>query len=157
MKIIEHQTLEMNNVLSYRGKMTQAEIMEKSKEMDELMKAAGASKTAPVATTTFAIEQSARGPIMDVEILIPLDKSFALPSGYVWKPHFLLTNALMIQHIGNPSTLQNSVNELNAYMMEHRLVPISTGYNVTVKEAKTPSEMDNMEVDIYVGISPNLL
>lgn len=63
----------------------------------------------------------------------------------------------MIRHIGNPAALQNTVNELNAYIMEHQMLPITAGYNVTVKEAKTPLEIDSMEVDIYVGISPNLL
>ena len=49
------------------------------------------------------------------------------------------------------------VNELNNYIVSNGLVPITTGYNVTVKEAKDPSEIDSMEVDIYVGISPNKL
>ncbi len=111
----------------------------------------------PSIDLAFSVEQGTYGPVMDIEILIPLDREITPPAGYIWKPHFLLTNALMIRHIGNPAALQNAINELNAYIMEHQLVPISTGYNVTVKEAKTPLEIDNMEVDIYVGISPNLL
>ncbi len=157
MTIIEHQTLEMNNVMSYRGKMTQTEIAEKSKEIEQLMKAAGANKTAPVATTTFAVEQSARGLVMDIEILVPMDKSFTLPSGYVWKSKFLLTNAVMIHYVGNPAGLNSVANELNSYIASNKLVPITTGYSVTVKEAKTPSEIDAMEVEIYVGINPNIL
>ena len=53
--------------------------------------------------------------------------------------------------------MQNSINEFNAYITEHRIASITVGYNVTAKEAKTPLEIDSMEVDIYVGISPNLL
>lgn len=157
MGVSEHQTLEMRNVLSYRAKMTQPELQAKSLEIEKLLQSTGAKKAAPAATTTFSIEQGVGGSVMDIEILLPLDREIAPPAGYVWKPHFLLTNALMIKHIGNPATLQNTINELNAYIMDHQLVPISTGYNVTVKEAKTPLEIDNMEVDIYVGVSPNLL
>lgn len=157
MNIQEHMTLEMHNVLSYRAKMTNQELQYKSQEIEKLLTETGAIKAGPAVTTTFSIEQGASGPVMDVELLLPLDRKITPPVGYIWKPYFLLTNALMIQHIGNPSTLQNSINELNAYIIEHQLVPITTGYNVTVKEAKTPLELASMEVDIYVGISPNLL
>lgn len=157
MGVLEHQTLEMRNVLSYRGKMTQQELRAKSLEIEKLLTQTGAKKAGSVATSTFSVEQGANGPVMDIEILLPLDKQISIPDGYSWKPHFLLTNALKLQHVGNPSTIQRTINELNAYIMEHQLIPISTGYNVTVKEAKTPLEIDSMEVDIYVGISPNLL
>ncbi len=154
MNIQEHMTLEMHNVLSFRGKMTQQELAAKSQEIDQLIKTNGASKSAPTATTTFSVEP---GGIMDIEILIPLDKTFDVPSGFAIKPKILITNALMIKHSGHPSGLENTINELNNYIMSNHLVPITTGYNVTVKDAKTPLELDNMEVEIYVGISPNIL
>lgn len=157
MEILKHQTLEMRNVLSYRSKMTQQELQSKAQEIEKLLSETGAMKVAPTVTTTFSVEQGLTGPVMDIEILLPLDREIDLPTGYTWKPHFLLTNALMIRHIGNPATLQNSANELHAYIVANQMVPISSGYNVTVKEAKMPLEIDNMEVDIYIGISPNLL
>ena len=157
MEIREHQTLEMKNVLSFRAKMTQQEFAAKSQEIERILKESGAIKAAPVVTTTYAVEQGAMGPVMDVELLLPLDQEIRAPEGYTWKPHFLLTNAVKLHHVGHPSRLQNSINELNAYIREHRLVPITSGYNVTVKEAKTPLELDTMEVDVYVGISPNVL
>lgn len=155
--IKDNMTLEMRNVLSFRKKMTQQELSAKSQEIEKLLTDTGAKKVAPTVTTTFSVEQGVTGPVMDVEILLSIDKEIPLPDGYIWKSHFLLTNALMIKHVGNPGALQNTVNELNTYILEHQLVPISTGYNVTVKEAKTPLEIDQMEVDIYVGISPNIL
>lgn len=155
--IRKNTTLEMKNVLSFRAKVTQQELTVKSKEIEILLQHHDAKRGAPAVTTTFEVEQDARGKVMDVEILIPLDKEIPVPDGYAWKPHFLLTNALMIRHIGNPSGLQNTINELNTYIAEHNLTPISTGYNVTVKEAKTPLELEQMEIDVYVGISPNLL
>lgn len=155
--IFENQTLEMYNVLSYRGKMTQQQMNVKSQEISKLIELSGAHKNGFVATSTFSIEQAADGALMDVEILVPLDREIAVPAGYMWKPRFLLTNALMVRHVGNLSLLGAAVNELNAYILEHKLVPISTGYNVTVKEAKTPLELEQMEIEVYVGISPNIL
>lgn len=157
MEIRENQTLEMMNVLSYRGKMTQQELAAKSQKIERILKERGAEKAAPVVTTTYAVEQGTMGPVMDVELLLPLDREIRVPEGYIWKPHFLLTNALRLHHVGHPSKLQNNINALNAYIQERCLTPITTGYNVTVKEAKTPLELDNMEVYVYVGISPNVL
>ena len=160
MNIQEHVTLEMHNVLSYRGKMSQQEMHLKSLEFEKVLKETGAKKSAPVVTSTFSVEQSPNGPIgpiMDIEILMSLDREITPPAGFTWKSHFLLTNALKITHTGNPAGLENSVNELNQFIVQNSLVPISTGYNVTVKEAKTPMELDQMVIDIYVGISPNKL
>lgn len=157
MEIKEHQTLEMENVLSFRAQMTQQELAAKSQEIERILTESGAKKAAPVVTTTYAVEQEPMGLVMDVELLLPLDRKISVPEGYVWKPYFLLTNAVKLHHMGHPSQLQNSINELNAYIQEHRLVPITSGYNVTVKEAKTLLELDTMEVDVYVGISPNVL
>lgn len=157
MQILEGQTLELHNVLSYRAKMTQQELAAKSREIEELLQRSGAKRTANPVTATFAVEQGLQGPVMDIELLLPLDREIALPEGYVWKPYFLLTNAVVVRHIGNPATMQMTVNAINEYIAEHHLTPITPGYNVTVKEAKSPLELDEMIVDIYVGISPNVL
>ena len=157
MEITQNQTLEMQNLLSYRGRMTQQEFTAKAQEIERILQEHGVQKAAPIVTTTFSVEQGVMGPIMDAEILVPLNKEIPVPSGYVWKPQFLLTNAVKLHHVGKPAMLQNSVNELNAYITQHRLVPITSGYNVTVKEAKTPLELDTMEIDVYVGVSPNVL
>lgn len=156
-EVLEHMTFEMHNVLSYRGKMTQQELVEKSREMEEIIQKSGAEKNGGAVTTTFSVEQGPNGAILDMEILIPLNHEIQGPPGYAWKPDFLLTNALLVKHVGNPSGLQESIQELNQFILEHGLVPISTGYNVAVREAKTPLELDSMEVDIYVSVSPNKL
>lgn len=157
MEILEGQTLEMSNVLSYRAKMTQADLMQKSLEIEKVISDRQARHNGPTVTSTFSIESDTSDPVMDVEILVPLDRTILPPSGYVWKPTFRLTNALMIRHIGHPSGLQATANELNRYIIEHKLIPITGGYNVTIRDAKAPQELDQMEVNIYVGISPNEL
>lgn len=46
-------------------------------------------------------------------------------------------------------------NQLNQYIVEHKLWPITAGYNVTKKTDMLNPE--NTEMDVYVGISPNIL
>jgi DNA gyrase inhibitor GyrI len=62
-----------------------------------------------------------------------------------------------VRHTGDPARLQETVNALTAYIQERGLTPITAAYNATVKEAKTPLEVDDMMVDVYIGISPNIL
>jgi effector-binding domain-containing protein len=73
------------------------------------------------------------------------------------KPVVLLTNALKIEHKGNPANLQETINVLLKYIEERKLTQITTGYNVVVKEASNPEFVDDMIIDVYVGISPNIL
>jgi effector-binding domain-containing protein len=68
-----------------------------------------------------------------------------------------MTNAVAIRHVGNPAGLEKTVNELLAYIQQKGLQPITAAYNVTVKEARTPLEVEEMVVDVYIGISPNVL
>ena len=43
------------------------------------------------------------------------------------------------------------------YISERQLMPVTTGYNVTVKEPLNQMGTENMIVDIYVGICDNIL
>lgn len=155
--VYEGQTLELFNVLSFRAKMTQREIAAKSKEIELVLENNNAHKAGSSVSTTYSVEVGAEGEILDIEILIPLDKEVVPPAGYTFKPYFLLTNALMVRLIGNPSGLQDCIKELQTYIDEHKLTPISNSYNVTVKEVKSYLEIDKSEIDIYVSVSPNVL
>lgn len=94
---------------------------------------------------------------MDIEVLIPLDKKIATYSDFKFKPLFRLNNAVKIRHEGNPAMLQNSANELMQYINSHDLMPITAGYNVTVREPASQNDVDNMIVDMYVGVCDNIL
>ncbi len=155
--IQNNQTLEMRNVISYRAKMTQVEMSDIMNDIGKILKNNNAIKNGAVTTSTFSIEVINNQQIMDIEILVPIDKEINLPKGYIFKKKFSLTNAVKISHYGNPALMQNAINELNAYITENNLVPITSGYNVTVKEPISQADIDNMIVDIYVGISPNIL
>ena len=115
----------------------------------------GIEKAGNIVTATYAVDTSSG--IMDIEILVPMNKEILLPDGYLFKPIFKLVNAIKIRHEGNPAFLQKSADEMTEYIQENKLTPITVGYNVIVNEPKTPQDIDNMIVDIYVGVNPNIL
>lgn len=156
-EITENTVLEMSNVLSYRNKSTQRQLAIASKEIEELLKNNGAKKVGASVSTTFLIDTTGAEPMLDVEILIPIDKVISVSAPYVIKPVFRLRNAIKIRHKGNPALLQNTANELMKYIKNKGLMPITSGYNVTVQEPAGPTDIDNLIVDIYIGVSDNIL
>jgi effector-binding domain-containing protein len=155
--IKENQELQMTNVLSFRKRTAATEFQAELARIGKFVEDGGFTKTGPTVTATFAAEVENGAQMLDMEVLIPLDKPFDPPEGCVCKPEFKLVNAAVIRHTGNPAGLQSTVNKLLAYIQQKGLQPITSGYNVTVKEAKTPLEVDEMIVDIYLGISPSIL
>ncbi len=102
-------------------------------------------------TATYAIE----GDKVDIELLIPLDKSVASTDAYIYKDQIKIVNAVVASYKGNPIGLRDACNSLNQYIIEHEMQPITIGYNVTRKmDMINP---DNTEIDVYVGINPNIL
>jgi hypothetical protein len=73
----------MEKVFSIRKKMTQQEIQQTLADMGNVIKSFGANKNGSLVTTTFGIEQTPTGPVLDMEILVPLDKEVTIQEPYM--------------------------------------------------------------------------
>lgn len=146
-----NQNLEVDNLFCFRGKISQTEVESIAKELEHAIVAAGAEKAGNAITATFSVE----GTVMDLEIMIPVDKKIADTGQFYYKEKLKIGNALMAKHVGNPVRLQDTCNDLNQYIMDHQLMPITVGYNVT--KNVDVSNVNNTEIEIYVGINPNIL
>lgn len=151
LEIKENQELNVTNILSFRGKIKQEELENIGKEMEYCILNAGAKRIGGTITATYAIEAG----VVDVELLIPIDRNIVPIDKFVFKEQIKIVNAVIACYKGHPTGLQDVCNQLNQYMVEHKLQPITVGYNVTKKvDMLKPG---NTEIDIYVGISPNIL
>ena len=146
-----NQELELNNLLSFRGKIKQSEMDRIGKDMDIKVKEAGAKRIGNPITATFGVE----GEYIDVEVLIPLDMKIQNVGEYCFKDKLKITNAVVASYKGNPAGLQRACNELNQYIVDNKLQPITVGYNVMKRIS--PIDMESTEIDLYVGINPNIL
>ena len=151
LEIKENQELIIENILSFKGKIRQEELENQGKEMESYIRNAGAKRIDNPITATSAVE----GDAIDVELLMPIDKSIDSTDRFVFKNQIKIVNAIVASYKGHPMGLQGACNQLNQYIMEHRLQPITVGYNVTKKTDMLNPE--NTEIDVYVGISPNIL
>ncbi len=86
-----------------------------------------------------------------------MDKKFDLQSEYTFKPFFHIVNAVYTRHTGNPSTLQNKYNKILAFILQNNLQQIATGYNVQANDLLPGMTPDDMIVNMYIGVSPNIL
>ena len=149
--IKENQKLDIDNVLSYRGKVRQAELEGIGKEMEIYIQKSGAERAGSPATATYGVE----GDEIDIELLMPIDKKIDSTDIFLFKSKIKIVNAVVMCYKGHPIGLQEACNQLNQYIMEHKLQPKTVGYNVTKKTDMLNPE--NTEIDVYVGISPNIL
>lgn len=147
----------IENVLSLRKKMTQAQIQQEMMSIGEFLEQNNYKKNGPIVTATFAIDQSNGQPLLDMEILVPIDKPAKLYGEYKLKDVFHLMNAVYTRHEGNPNTLEITYNELNQYISENGLQPITAAYNVNVVDLHPGQSMDDMIVDVYIGVNPSIL
>ncbi len=152
--ILENQQLEVKNLLSLRGKFTQEEIPAAMQKLKVYADMQGVRPVGGPISVTFGVEQTADGILADTELLMPVDGAVAGNEEIARKERLFLTNAVMLQYAGSPVMFQNACNELNTYIQEKGYVPITAGYTVT----KGVDQLSGtMEMEVYVGISPNVL
>ena len=157
MKVECGKEFRLESVLSLRRKMTQQQINDEMMKIGKLLQDNEAKKQGPIVTVTFAIENVNGNQLLDMEILVPIDKKLGLTSEYTLKPFFHIVNAIYARHTGDPATLQNTYNEMLAFIQQNNLQQITAGYNVQVNDLLPGMTPDDMIVDVYIGVSPNIL
>jgi effector-binding domain-containing protein len=156
-EILENQGIDLENLLSFRLKGSTVQLQKLSDVVSSFIEKGGYKKTGPTISATYSVETNGNTDIIDFELLIPLDRSFIPPDGCIHKERFSLKNAISIRHIGNPQSLQDTCNILLSYIQQNGLQPITVGYNVTVDDTQLEIIPGEVIIDVYIGLSPNLL
>ncbi|MCR5619244.1 MAG: hypothetical protein K6F65_04025 [Lachnospiraceae bacterium] len=151
LEIVQNQELNKEKLLSFRGRIRQTELESVGKDMESYIRNNGANRIGDPITVTYGVDND----LVDVELLLQVDCIIPSSDKYVYKDRIRIVNALVGIYKGNPVGLQESVVQLNKFITEHKLQPITVGYNLTKKvDVQNP---DNTEINIYVGINPNIL
>lgn len=146
-----------NNVLSLRKKITQSEANQEMDKIARYLADEGIRQSGPIITATFNVDTEGEEPLMDMEILVPLDKKTDLPEEYRLKENFHIAYAVYAQHKGNPSSLHDTYNNLFTYLKENDLQQITAVYNAYVKGMSSGSPNNDLIIDVYVGVNPSTL
>ena len=157
MAVEEGKSIRLENVLSLRKKMAQTEINTEMMKIGRFLNDNGLRKSGPIITATFAVDTADGQPLVDMEILVPIDRAIEPFGGYGFKKVFHLVNAVYAKHMGNPALLQKTYNEILEHIRDNNLQQITAGYNVNVKDPQPGQSLDEMVVDVYIGVNPNIL
>ena len=158
-KINEGCNLYSENLFSFRGTIAQRDMASIMNEMKTIINENGASVNGQLITATHSVNQENGRVLMDVEIMYPIDKTIELQSNskYRMKPMIKLNNAVCARYEGHPAMVNQAVAELNKYISVNGLVPITTCYNVMVRDVNNPAEINDMIIEMYIGVSGNVL
>lgn len=152
MEIIENQYLSVKNVLSYLVRVTGKSI---SELIEHIKKNSEALDLAVVGKIMFSILDTHNIPddiAMDIEVLVPVDKSFNSNGKYICKPEFKLENAIKIIHYGSYSELIKTQQKLKEFLLKNGIKAITKTYYVVEKNSG-----NNSIISLYVGTNGNIL
>lgn len=155
--IITGKELELYNVLSLRKKMKQETIPQALNYIGQYLEQNGIQKQGPIVTATFGLEQVSNETLVDIEILVPLNKQFQSSETYTFKEKFHLVNAVYARHKGNPALLENTYSEILTFISINQLQQITVGYNVTINELQPTQTLEESIIDVFIGINPSTL
>ncbi|HHV09334.1 MAG TPA: hypothetical protein GXX75_03520 [Clostridiales bacterium] len=150
MEVILNQEYEMNHLITRSGRFTVAEFQKNLMEMANSYKDFAVNNGEYMITTTKAVEFIAGEQVMDVEILMPVDYRMPVEEPYQFKEKVRLVNALYVK-VTDPALLQETLNQVNGYITENKLQPITPAYLVQTKQDSKSC------IEVYVGMNPNVL
>jgi hypothetical protein len=150
-EIREKQHLLVEKLYCYRGKFKISDADSVLRQLETEIEIKGGKKKGNPITVTYAEE----GNMVDMEILIPVDRTIDTSGKYIYKEKIEIVNAVEVKYIGKASKMQEAYAGLNNYINVNNLNPITAGYNVTIKTGENMN--DCIEVLIYAGINPNII
>ena len=141
MRVIEHQYLHYRNVLVCKMPFDTSLITDFLNKISENLSVIDLNLNGKIVMTSDS---------SNMEFNIPVNKSFFGNSHYQYKSEFKLVNAIRARHYGSLDNIEETIIELNEYIQENSLVPITNPYFI----------VQSIEHDIYdvlIGISENVL
>lgn len=150
MDILLDQLYEINNLITQSSRFTVREFQKALLNISSIYKDYSINNGEYVITTTRSLEVVNGEQIMVVEILLPVFYRIPVEDPYVFKNIVRITNALYAK-VEEVANLQNALNEVNQYILDNKLQPITTAYLVQSKKENKPC------VEIYIGLDPNIL
>lgn len=138
--VVEHQTISAEQILSYCTDVDDDKIPQMLKSIKENMSVFGFQ----ICGNIIVAKHNSF-----TEFLVPVDKQFESTDEYKFKKRLRLVNAVCLIHYGGFGGIQKSLEELESYISQNKLSPVTSPYMVEC------SKSDNA-YDIYIGISENI-
>lgn len=153
MQIIEHQNIQLTNLISYTTNIKHSDILKLISHISNNLQALDLKKNDKILFTEKWHNEE--DDMINAEILVPVEGSIKNCNEFKYKPLFRLINAVTIRHEGSLNTLSETEDFLKKFIKEKAYEPITPSYYVVVRNDDDQSI--NCIIDIYIGINYNLL
>jgi hypothetical protein len=141
-------------LISLRKRGTQTEINTAVRHLYDYLKANSLNKMGPTITVTFSKERKGAETVLDVEILIPVDRLFAPEYGYTFKSKFQLINAAHMCYKGKPEMLPATAARSSDIFRTKNFSIYRPYAAFLTEEPKTVGEVPgDMTVDLYIDLT----
>lgn len=153
MQIIEHQNIYLDNLLCYRRRIKQSDILKLAGYISDNLQALGLEQSGRIIFTEK--ESDKTDDKINAEILIPVKGTVCKCDEFQSKPTFRLVNAVAIRHEGSPETLCETQSMLYRFIAEKGYEPVTRPYYTIIRN-DAQRNTDHI-IDIYIGVSLNSL
>lgn len=149
MLFLEHQILNMKNIVLFKSSKSEDAVFNELQKAKTQMENYKMLRSGKYVMNVWNDESKILAPLHNA----PDD----LPQGWEYKKVFRLEHAVKTRHEGPYAMLGNSVDILGKYLSKQGYTPITGCYYVIVNEWHSRNDLDNAIIDIYVGVSGNIL
>lgn len=152
MNVIENQNLWFETALSYRTRVEESSLGNMIMYVCDNIPALDLEIIDNIVVSVYEEITEPKHTILGVEIIVPVDRSFESNCHYVFKPHFKLENAVMLEYRGKASDFPKIRRKLCEYVLDKRYSPLTNVY-FSIKQ------IDGNEVvaNAYLGVDGNSL
>lgn len=144
--------LRFENVVSFRDKLNMPSINKEVEKFKKLIIEKEAREIGPMISTTYSMEMINGQNVLDIEFLVQIDSPIYIEGPYRFLEVFQLTNALYTRYVGDPSEIEEVVNNMYSFIIDNKLSPIATLYNLNINNVNGTST-----IDLYIPLNPNKL
>lgn len=148
MQIIEHQNIQLNNLISYTRNIRHSDILKLTKYITDNLHVLDLTQSDKILFTENHL--TGEDDRVNTEILIPVNGNITKCDEFQYKPSFNLANAVTIRHEGSLENLSQTENTLKEFIQKKHYVITTPTYYVIISNNGTIS---NCIIDIYVGIN----
>lgn len=152
MYIVEKQQLWYDNILSYRTRVEENNLLRLLNHIGTALDALELEQKGDIVFTIDEKFETKRTTILGVELLVPVDRMFESNSHYVYKSCFRLENAIMSKFNDKISELNSFANNLCSYVDSSNIKAITDVYYLVRSICN-----DDCVIDLYLGTSGNIL
>lgn len=149
MQIIEHQNIQLNNLISYTRNIRHSDILKLTKYISDNLHVLDLTQSDKILFTES--KPTGKDDRVNTEILIPVNGNIIECDEFQYKPSFNLINAVSIRHEGSLEKLPQTESHLISFIQEKHYVTISPTYYVIIRNGETFSS--NCIIDIYVEVN----